>query len=515
MVLDRRLQVTHAGANTLLDPNKRIVSELDINVTIGAADAAAILGVGYPMGYNESTGDHGPWIAPDPTVSVITLTGATGGTFTITVNDATTSALAWNATAAVVAAALKAIGFVATVALGTLIYTITFDGAAEIKVLPTVSANLVGITGDVTESVTVSDGTAQVASPTVLNLSIGQDVPATGGDYTITYDGNTSAAIAFDDNAAEVKAHILAIGTHAPDNVTVTRIGLGDITVFFDDIADLLSLPTVSGTMTNLTGDTAPGATATVGDVLSLASASEIEIDVSTATGGSFTVTANGLTTAAIAFDATAGEVDTALLAIGFTVVTDLTSEVYTIVFSGRDEVITLPTLSGSIIPLTGDVVAIVTTAGTSTFGTDEIRGFINPEPLQVGTKTGTAALVVLTGTDTLCTATTTNAHGLTTGMSITVSGATESLLNVTATITVLTATTFTYAVSAVSGGTTDSGAYTTTNDTMVLIMSKGTIHATLPESLVATGDVAALRTAMKDGLVEKGLIVQGLAGRF
>ncbi len=514
MVLDRRQQ-DNFGTNDILTTNKRLVSTLDINVTIGSANAASVLGIGYPMAYNENTSKHAPWMAPDPTISVITLTGATGGTFTITVNNATTAAIAYNATAAVVVAALKAIGYGASAVLASLIYTITWDSEELIKTLPTVSADLSGITGDIGESAAVSDGTAQIASPTVLNISLGITVPATGGTFTITYAGNASAAIAFDASALDIRTAVLAISSSPPNSVSVSRDGLSNIAVFFDDIVDLLSLPTVTADVGNITGATGESSLATVGDVLSLASASEIAMDVSTATGGTFTVTVNGTTTAAIAFDATAGEVDTALLAIGFTVVTDLTSEVYTIVFSGKDEVITLPTLSGSIIPLTGAVVAIVTTAGNSTLGTHNIRGFINPAPMTVGTKTGSVALVVLTGTDTLCTATQETPHGLVTGMSLTMSGATESLLNVTATITVTTPYSYTYAVSAVTGGTVDSGVYTTTNDIMTLIMVKGTIHASLPEGLVASGDVTALRTALKNDLIEKGITVQGLAGRF
>ena len=494
----------------ILKPNKRIVSEKDLNVTFAAVDSAAVLGVGYPVGYNESTLDHAPWMAPDATVSVITLTGATGGTFTITVNGATTVAIAYNATVAVVAGALRSIGVDASVVLASLVYTITFDGEAQVKVLPTVSANLAGITGDVSESVTVSDGTAQVAEPTKLQISTGATVPATGGNFTITYGGNTTGNIDWEATAEEVAAAILAIGTSPPASVTVTRDGLGDITVYFDDLADLLSLPTVSATLTNLTGATAELATSLAGNVLSQASASEIEIDAGTATGGTFTVTVNGLTTAAIAFDATDAEVVTAVGLIGFTVTVDLTSEVYTITFGDKDEVITLPTLSGSIIPLTGAVVAIVTTAGTATNGTHNIRGFIHPNDLAIGTKTGSVTLSRVT---VLGTATQTTPHGLVSGMTVTVSGASNAAFNKTAVITVTTAFSYTYAVDN-SGTTTDTGVYTTTNQEMVLIMVKGQIHATLPQGLVAAADVTALNTALKDNLIEKGIFVQGLAGR-
>ena len=121
MVLDRRAQMNFSTED-ILTPNERIVSEKDLNVSLAAVDSAAVLGVGYPMGYNESTGNHAPWMAPDATVSVITLTGATGGTFTITVDGATTVAIAYNASVAVVAGALRGIGVTASVVLASLVY---------------------------------------------------------------------------------------------------------------------------------------------------------------------------------------------------------------------------------------------------------------------------------------------------------------------------------------------------------------------------------------------------------
>lgn len=240
-----------------------------------------------------------------------------------------------------------------------------------------------------------------------------------------------------------------------------------------------------------------------------------IYLGTTPATGGTFEVVVNGHLED-MAFDITAAAATTVLKAAGYDVTVTLASDIYTFTFDGQPEIETLPTVTGDITDLTGDTASSATvTAGTATNGTDEIKGFVNPNDHSIGTKTGTAALVVLTGTDTLCTATTTNAHGLVTGMSITVSGATESNLNITETITVVTSTTFTYPVAAVSGGTVDSGAYTTTNDTMVMIMVEGTLNASLPESLVAASDVTALRVALKKNLVEKGLIVQGLAGRY
>lgn len=313
MTLNRRAQ-SNFSTEDILTPNQRIVSENDINVTFAVTDSAAVLSVGYPVGYNESTGNHAPWMAPNPTILTVDMgatTPATGGTWGVTVNDEVipNTTFAHDVSAAIVSAAIKAIGYENTVVETSDVYVITFNGEDEIKVLPTVS-------GDVTQ----------------------------------------------------------------------------------------------------LTGATGEDATAT---------------------------------------------------------------------------------------------------AGTATNGTHNIRGFIHPNVLSIGTVTGDVALVVLTGTDTVCTATQTTPHGLVTGMSLTMSGATESKLNITATITVTTSFSYTYTVAAVSGGTVDSGAYTTTNQSMVLIMVKGQIHATLPEGLVASGDLTALRTALKDSLLEKGITVQGLAGRY
>ncbi len=293
----------------ILTPNQRIVSENDINVTFASTDSAAVLGVGYPVGYNESTGDHAPWMAPDASVLEVDIASRTGGTWGMTVNSLViaNTIFAWNATAAVVQETLRTAGFNATVVLNTKIYTITFDDEAQIKVLPS----------------------------------------------------------------------------------------------------------TLEGDVTQLTGGSA---------------------------------------------DATATE-----------------------------------------------------TAGNATNGTHNIRGFIHPNALSIGTVTGSVTLSRVT---VLGTATQTTPHGLVSGLSVTVSGADNSAFNKTAVITVTTSFSFTYAVDD-SGTSTDTGAYTTTNQSMVLIMVKGQIHATLPQGLVASGDVTALNTALQNALVEKGIIVQGLAGRF
>jgi len=306
-MLNHRNQMNFS-TDPILTTNKRIVSEKDLNVTFAAVNSAAVLGVGYPVGFNESTGNHAPWMAPDASILVVDIASRTGGTWGMTVNSLViaNTVFAWNVAAAVVQEALRVAGFNATVVLDTKIYTITFSDEAQIKVIPA----------------------------------------------------------------------------------------------------------TLEGDVTALTGGSA---------------------------------------------DATATE-----------------------------------------------------TAGTSSQGTHNIRGFIHPNDLAVGTKTGSVTLSRVT---TLATATQATPHGLVTGMSLTMSGADNAAFNVTADITVTTPFSYTYAV-ADSGATTDAGAYTTTNQEMVIIMVKGQIAAEVPQALVAVGDVTALNTALKNDLIERGIIVQGLAGR-
>lgn len=306
MSLDQRQTVTNAAENTLFSPNQRLSSKMDINVTLDSASAATLYPVGYPIGFNNSTGKHAPWTAPDPSVLVVNTGGASGGTWGLTVNSLViaNTVIAYNATALTVKEFLKGYGYDVTVSLASGVYTITFDGDNEVDTIP----------------------------------------------YAL------------------------------------------------------------SGDVTQLTGATSPTA---------------------------------------------------------------------------------------------------VATDGTSTNGTHNIKGFVNPEPTQVGVDTG---IITLAGSGTTATATTSSQNALVTGMSVTVAGASDATFNGTFTITVVDSYTFTYTASG-SLTATDSGSYTTSNDTMAVIMVEGDIHAALPQGLVDASDVAALNTALKDGLVESSIFVQGLAG--
>lgn len=127
----------------------------------GAVAADETVPTLYPVGFNESTGNAGKWMAPDPTVAVVDG-GFTGGTWGLTINGIVivNTTLAWDATADLVAATIKAsTGVIASVDLTAGAYTLTFDGDDEVTTLPTVTVDVTALTGG-TPLATVTAGTA-------------------------------------------------------------------------------------------------------------------------------------------------------------------------------------------------------------------------------------------------------------------------------------------------------------------------------------------------------------------
>jgi len=246
-----------------------------------------------------------------------------------------------------------------------------------------------------------------------------------------------------------------------------------------------------------------------------------IYLGTTAATGGTWGITVNSNAVEVdIAFDATAAEVVAALKGMGYDITcvlsqTTAADDTYTLTFDGQPEVEVLPTVVGTVTDLTGDTASsATTTVGTATAGADRIRGFVNPEPAQSGVTAGSGSAVVLSTDTDLCTITTVAPHGFVVGdtYSATMSGATEAKLNITATITILSPTTFSYPVAAVSGGTTETAvAFTTTNDAIATIMTKGDIHYQDVADLIAAASLTALQTAMRADLMPDGIAVQGL----
>lgn len=130
---------------------------------------------GIPLGKNTSTGLYEPYAAVSNEVQTLTVTGApTGGTFTITWSGQTTDAIAYNATAAEVQAALEALS---NIAPGDVVvtgdaggpWTLTWGGTqlGEDVAEPTTTESFTGgTTPDITVATTTAGGTAATADGT-------------------------------------------------------------------------------------------------------------------------------------------------------------------------------------------------------------------------------------------------------------------------------------------------------------------------------------------------------------
>jgi hypothetical protein len=127
---------------------------------------------GTPLGRITATGKYGPYAGQTNEVQTVTVTGSpTGGTFTLTWSGQTTAAIAYNATASAVQAALESLS---NIDLGDVVvtggpapgtaFTVTFTGryAGTDVAAMTATASL---TGGTTPGVTVSTTTAGGANP--------------------------------------------------------------------------------------------------------------------------------------------------------------------------------------------------------------------------------------------------------------------------------------------------------------------------------------------------------------
>lgn len=128
-------------------------------------------GTHYPNGFIPSgtvlaelaSGLFGPYAGRTAEQQSVTITGApTGGNFTLTYNGATTAAIAYNATAATVKAALEAlpgiaVGDITVTGSAGGPYTVTFAGAGGD--VPAMTASGAGLTGGTSPGVTIATPT--------------------------------------------------------------------------------------------------------------------------------------------------------------------------------------------------------------------------------------------------------------------------------------------------------------------------------------------------------------------
>ncbi|CAB4142614.1 hypothetical protein UFOVP448_22 [uncultured Caudovirales phage] len=178
-------------------------------------------------------------------------------------------------------------------------------------------------------SVLVNDAPLAVANE-VQQISI---LRATGGTFTITYDGQTTSGIAYNASAATIQTALEALSNIAPGDVTVALVSSGVFSVTFGGVYAGINVPLLTVSGTSLTGSTAVAEVASVRNYS--AGQSEIQTIVfsqtttvapqnekqtikinNNPTSGTFTLTYSGQTTSGIAYNASAATIQTALEAL-------------------------------------------------------------------------------------------------------------------------------------------------------------------------------------------------------
>lgn len=150
---------------------------LDVSKLVAGThyDANGFVFSGIPLSYNEADGLYEPFASASNEVQSITISGApTGGTFTLTFNGETTAAIAYNASAAAVQAALEALGLIdpGDVAVtGSGPYAVTFKGKyAGVNVTQiTGTASFTGGTSPAIATATTTAGGTAPGSDAVLD----------------------------------------------------------------------------------------------------------------------------------------------------------------------------------------------------------------------------------------------------------------------------------------------------------------------------------------------------------
>jgi len=240
--------------------------------------------------------------------------GVAGGTFTLSVDGQTTTDIAFNASRADVEAALEALSNVDDVNVfgdGSSTWQVEFVGTlseAEVALMTIDAANLIPASTPAVN--TTLEGSGGQNEQQTVSLHAG----VIGGTFTLTFDGETTAPIQFDASGLAVETALEALSTI--DDVAVTGNIGGPWSVEF--VADALrdkdvDEMTIDGT--NLT----PAGTPTVITTVAGSSGQNEQQSVDLprgAIGGTFTLDFEGQTTAPIAFDAMAVDVEAALEAL-------------------------------------------------------------------------------------------------------------------------------------------------------------------------------------------------------
>lgn len=308
------------------------------------------------------------------------ITGISG-TWTVTFEGSTTSALAWNIDAPTLQSALEALSTIGTgnisvtqtaaPATGSTatsnIFHITFQGALAGQNVPQATVNAFGPPGlsftPISDSFVLGNDYSTIQNGSSAGQDEVQKITLTnspsGGTFTLTFGANTTTAIAYNAPATGAGSVQAALGALASiggtGNVGVTGSNGGPWTVTFQGTLADAAQALITGSGTSLTGDVVNIAETIHGN----AGTSQVEtVTLVNTASGSFTLSFNGQTTAAIAYNASAATIQTdlqALSSIGSgNVAVSGSFPSWIVTFQGTLATTPLPAMAGSAANLVG-----------------------------------------------------------------------------------------------------------------------------------------------------------------
>jgi hypothetical protein len=252
-------------------------------------------------------------------VQSLSNTDATEGTFTLSFDGQTTPPLPYNATAVQIQAALVLFTNIATGDVqveggpinAEVPVTITFVNGLGFRNVAEIVVNNTGL----------SEGSTRIVVTTttggVLQVNEVQTIAATGatsGTFTLTFDGQTTAPISYNASAEQVQSALIALSNIGPDDVEVTGgpVHLVGVAIEFTGAFAGQDAESLVGNASNLFGATITVTTTTSGappvvQVIRVGSA---------VSSGTFTLSFAGATTAPIAYNASAAQIELALEAL-------------------------------------------------------------------------------------------------------------------------------------------------------------------------------------------------------
>lgn len=199
---------------------------------------------------------------PQNEIQTVNIGAVFGGeTYTLTLSGQTTAAISTTistTTAAVMRAQIEALSNVVScsVTLSGTVYTIEFTGVDGEAAQAQMTASVYSGAATATHAIAVTEFVAAVVGVSEQQTVTLTGTP-TGGTFTLTYSGQTTAAIAYNADAPTVDAALEALSNIGAGDVAVTGNAGGPWLVVFTGALASMAQPAMTGNGASLTGGSA------------------------------------------------------------------------------------------------------------------------------------------------------------------------------------------------------------------------------------------------------------------